>query len=105
MRCSNRNSSSGTRSWARRSAPPCVPMRRTCGMGAIPAPSTASIELANSFGAVRVIELETIADLRGWVRGRRASGARIALVPTMGYLHEGHLRLVDAARQRADAVV
>jgi pantoate--beta-alanine ligase len=52
-----------------------------------------------------MIELETIADLRRWVRAERAAGRRIALVPTMGYLHEGHLRLVEEARRRADAVV
>ena len=52
-----------------------------------------------------MIELETLPDLRRWVRAERAAGRRIALVPTMGYLHEGHLRLVDAARERAERVV
>jgi pantoate--beta-alanine ligase len=52
-----------------------------------------------------MIEIETIPDLRRWVWGERSAGRRVALVPTMGYLHEGHLRLVDEARRRADAVV
>ena len=49
--------------------------------------------------------VSAIADLRAWVRGRRAAAERIALVPTMGALHEGHLALVDEARRRADRVV
>ena len=52
-----------------------------------------------------MLELVTVPDIRGWVRARRREGRRIALVPTMGYLHEGHLTLVDEARSRADAVV
>jgi pantoate--beta-alanine ligase len=52
-----------------------------------------------------MIELAEIGDLRRWVRAERAAGRRVALVPTMGYLHEGHLALVDEARRRADTVV
>src|SRR3954470_17543460 len=52
-----------------------------------------------------MLELTTIPDLRGWTRAHRAAGLRIGLVPTMGYLHEGHLALVDQARRHADLVI
>ncbi len=35
----------------------------------------------------------------------RGQGLRIGLVPTMGYFHRGHLALMDAARERSDALV
>ncbi|WP_028006345.1 pantoate--beta-alanine ligase [Solimonas flava] len=43
--------------------------------------------------------------LRAQLQVWRREGARIALTPTMGNLHAGHLRLVEAARRRADRVV
>ncbi|HEU4681380.1 MAG TPA: pantoate--beta-alanine ligase [Gemmatimonadales bacterium] len=52
-----------------------------------------------------MLELTTIPDLRTWTRSQRAAGRRIGFVPTMGYLHEGHLVLVDEARRRADVVL
>jgi len=50
-------------------------------------------------------EITGLPDLRAWTRAQRARGARVAFVPTMGALHEGHLRLVDLARESADLVV
>lgn len=43
--------------------------------------------------------------LRARVAELRAAGRAVALVPTMGALHAGHLALVEAARRLADAVV
>jgi pantoate--beta-alanine ligase len=49
--------------------------------------------------------LHAIADVRQQVRAWKQAGQRVALVPTMGNLHEGHLSLVRLAKQRADRVV
>jgi pantoate--beta-alanine ligase len=56
-------------------------------------------------GSTALNELTSPAQLREWTRSHRAAGRTIGLVPTMGYLHEGHLRLVDEARRRTDAVI
>ena len=47
----------------------------------------------------------TIAGIRDAVAAHRRDGRTVALVPTMGALHDGHLALVRRAREIADVVV
>ena len=49
--------------------------------------------------------VRTVADLRAQVDQWHRAGLRVAMVPTMGALHDGHLTLVRRGRERADKVV
>lgn len=50
--------------------------------------------------------IKKITDMQKWSEEKRRSGATVAVIPTMGFLHEGHLSLIDTARKAgADAVI
>jgi pantoate--beta-alanine ligase len=49
--------------------------------------------------------IESVAEARAYCAEQRRAARRVALVPTMGYLHAGHLALVEHARSVADIVV
>ena len=67
------------------------------GKAVSPAPSTASTDVMQT--------IHTINELRSTLTSYRQSGQTIALVPTMGNLHDGHINLVDQARRLADITV
>ncbi len=52
-----------------------------------------------------MLVLKTAEEMQRWALRRRAEGVRLGLVPTMGYLHAGHLSLIAEARKHADDVV
>jgi pantoate--beta-alanine ligase len=52
-----------------------------------------------------IIRAEKIADVKKYVREWKKEGLSIGLVPTMGYLHEGHASLIKRAREENDRVI
>jgi pantoate--beta-alanine ligase len=52
-----------------------------------------------------VIFCKTISDLKSILKDKRASNSSIGFVPTMGALHQGHLSLIENAKQKSDVVV
>lgn len=52
-----------------------------------------------------MIICKTIAEIKNFVRKCKEQGDTVGLVPTMGYLHEGHLSLMKKARKFCDTVI
>lgn len=51
-----------------------------------------------------MIIIRSIKEMQQFARDAKRSGKSIGLVPTMGYLHEGHMSLVDVAKSNADVI-
>jgi pantoate--beta-alanine ligase len=49
--------------------------------------------------------IEHISEMQSWGENQRRKGRRLVLVPTMGFLHEGHLSLVREAKKRGDRII
>jgi pantoate--beta-alanine ligase len=70
-------------------------------LGAKDAPA----ERVEPLPGARMLEIDTVAGMQAWADRQRALGLRVSFVPTMGYLHDGHLSLVRDAQAHGDRVV
>src|SRR4051812_34575401 len=60
---------------------------------------------SSDFPSSMMLTITSPAEMASWSDAQRRANLRVALVPTMGALHRGHLALVAAARERAERTV
>lgn len=66
---------------------------------------TKQVEFWHHIGVKLMVVVETVLALRTLVNRVRSENKKVALVATMGNLHEGHIALIDVAKRNADFVV